>query len=118
MTAPRRHTLRSHVFLPGGLLAIAALGALALFFPGATAGAQTSSSRVSSNALIRSCGVVNTKGVTSIPNTGNPFKSDFLRCSDGHIVSYGNSAIVYSNPPTAYVNAGKLLFAQTMALLP
>jgi ubiquinol-cytochrome c reductase cytochrome c subunit len=112
MSAPRR-SFRSQFLLPGGLLAIAALGALALFFPGANAGAQTRGSRVSTNALAHSCGVVNLKGVSGVHNTGNPFKSSNLKCSHGKIVSYGDSAITYSNPSIAYVNAGRLLFAQT-----
>jgi ubiquinol-cytochrome c reductase cytochrome c subunit len=113
MSAPRRRTLRTQFLLPGGLLAIAALGALALFFPGADASAQTRGSRVSTNASARSCGVVNTKGVSSVHNTGNPFHSTHIHCSGGKLISYGDSAITYSNPPAAYVRAGQLLFAET-----
>jgi len=101
--------------LPGSLVAVAALSALALFFPG-SAGAQDKAGRVSlspSARLAKQCGVVNLKGVSGVPNTGNPFASANLHCSGGKIVSYGNDAITYTNPPAAYVSAGKLLFDQT-----
>jgi ubiquinol-cytochrome c reductase cytochrome c subunit len=80
------------------------------------------STRVSSNKVLaavkklaKACGTVNLKGVTPTPNSGDPFTSDSskLKCSDGHIVSYGDSAVTYANPPSSYVAAGAQLFAQT-----
>jgi ubiquinol-cytochrome c reductase cytochrome c subunit len=106
---------RARLVLPGSLIAIAALSTLALFFPGA-AGAQSKAGRVSlspSARLAKQCGVVNLKGVSGVANTGNPFTSSNLLCSGGKIVAYGNNAITYTNPPSAYVSAGKLLFDQT-----
>jgi ubiquinol-cytochrome c reductase cytochrome c subunit len=111
-----RRASRARFVLPGGLLAIAALSAIALFFPGA-AGAQSKASRVSSGPsgthTTKACGTVNIKGVSGIRNTGNPFNSSSLHCKGGKIVSYGNSAINYANPPASYVAAGRLLFDQT-----
>jgi ubiquinol-cytochrome c reductase cytochrome c subunit len=115
-SASSRRVSRVRFVLPGGLLAIAALSAIALFFPGA-AGAQSKASRVSTGPngthTTKACGTVNIKGVSGIRNTGNPFNSSSLHCRDGKIVSYGNSAITYANPPQAYVTAGRLLFDQT-----
>ena len=34
-------------------------------------------------------------------------------CLNGHLISYGNTAITYSNPPESFISAGRLLFAQT-----
>jgi ubiquinol-cytochrome c reductase cytochrome c subunit len=117
MPAVRSHTRRSfsnQFVLPGGLLAIAALGTLALFFPGASAGAQSSSSRVSSSSYTtKACGTVNLKGVSAVRNTGNPFNSSRLICLHGQVVTYGSGAITYTNAPASYVAAGQLLFAQT-----
>jgi ubiquinol-cytochrome c reductase cytochrome c subunit len=110
---PRRR-VRTQFVLPGSLLAIAALGTLALFFPGASAGAQTKSNRVSTTSVTtKNCGTVNVRGVSPQPNTGNPFTSAKLKCSGGKIVSYGDSAITYTNAPTSYITAGRNLFAQT-----
>jgi ubiquinol-cytochrome c reductase cytochrome c subunit len=114
--AQSRRSLRSRFILPGGLLAIAALGTLALFFPGASAGAQARSSRVSTTGTshtTKACGKVNLKGVSPVFNTGDPFQSSDLSCHGGKIVSYGDSAITYTNPPQSYVTAGRLLFDQT-----
>ena len=62
----------------------------------------------------RACGTVNIKGVTTaVTNAGNPFLSSSRTCLNGHLISYGNTAITYSNPPQAFVSAGRLLFAQT-----
>jgi ubiquinol-cytochrome c reductase cytochrome c subunit len=103
--------LRTQILLPGGLLAIAALGILALIFPGV---AQASTSKTQSvSASVKACGSVNLKGVSNVHNTGNPFASDRLSCFDGVILHYGNNAITYANPPRAYITAGKLLFDQT-----
>jgi ubiquinol-cytochrome c reductase cytochrome c subunit len=101
--------------LPGGLLAIATLGGLALFFPGAAASAsgKALATQVSTTGHTKACGTVNLKGVSPATNTGNPFSSSFLTCAKGNVESYGNSAITYSNPPASYVSAGQLLFAQT-----
>jgi len=100
--------------LPGSLLAAAALGTLTLFFPGAGADGQTVSARVSHTSVPpKACGTVNLKGVSATPDSGNPFTSKNLTCRDGQIVSYGDSAITYTNPPSAYVAAGRQLFAQT-----
>jgi ubiquinol-cytochrome c reductase cytochrome c subunit len=115
-----RVRLRSHrpslaaFLLPGGLLAIATLSSLAIFFPGATASGQTVPSHVSTTQkLAKQCGTVNLKGVSPVANTGDPFSSAYLECSNGHILQYGDSAISYANPPASYVSAGALLFAQT-----
>jgi ubiquinol-cytochrome c reductase cytochrome c subunit len=120
MSSPRRHsprrqssrrTFRTQFLVPGGLLAIAALGTLALVFPGA---AQASTSKTQSvSASVKACGSVNLKGVSNVHNTGNPFASSKLVCFDGVILHYGSSAITYTNPPRSYVAAGKLLFDQT-----
>jgi mono/diheme cytochrome c family protein len=103
--------LRTRVLLPGGLLAIAALGTLALVFPGV---AQASTAKAQSvSASVKACGSVNLKGVSNVHNTGNPFDSSNLVCFDGVILHYGSSAITYTNPPRSYVAAGKLLFDTT-----
>jgi ubiquinol-cytochrome c reductase cytochrome c subunit len=106
---------RAQLVLSGSLLVIAMLSAVALFLPG-VAGAQGTAGRVSTKSLgqlAKQCGVVNLKGVSGVPNTGNPFNSAKLHCSGGKIVSYGNNAITYTNPPSSYVSAGRLLFDQT-----
>ena len=108
-----RRTLRSQFLLPGGLLAIAALGALALLFPGAVAQASSASKTTNLSASVKACGSVNLKGVTTTYNSGNPFASTHLTCFDGMVIRYGNNAITYSNPPASYASAGKLLFDQT-----
>jgi ubiquinol-cytochrome c reductase cytochrome c subunit len=97
-------------------LAIAALSGLAVFVPG-LAGAQGNAGRVSTNLPTnhsKACGSVNLKGVSNVPNSGNPFTSSRKPvCVGGQLVTYGNSAITYSNPPSSYISAGKLLFDQT-----
>jgi ubiquinol-cytochrome c reductase cytochrome c subunit len=108
---PARRRIRTQFLLPGGLLAIAALGTLALVFPGV---AQASTAKTqSARASIKACGSVNLKGVSAVHNTGNPFNSTKLSCFDGGILHYGSSAITYTNPPRSYVAAGKLLFDQS-----
>ena len=105
--------------LPLGLLSVAALASLAMFFPGAGASASghADTARVSVNpgqVTTRSCGTLNVKGVTgSVTNAGNPFLSSSRFCLNGHLFSYGNTAITYANPPQSFVSAGRLLFAQT-----
>jgi ubiquinol-cytochrome c reductase cytochrome c subunit len=103
--------------LPAGLLSVAAMASLAVFFPGTGAGASghADASQVSTNAkdVLKACGPVNTKGVSPTPNSGNPFTSTNLICHGGRLFSYGNNAITYANPPASYVAAGRLLFAQT-----
>jgi len=96
-------------------LAIVALSALALIFPGAAAQASTTAKAAPVSASVKSCGSVNLKGVSTVRNTGNPFNSTKLVCFDGVLIRYGNSAITYTNPPTSYAAAGKLLFDQTCA---
>jgi ubiquinol-cytochrome c reductase cytochrome c subunit len=121
--APRsctRRVIRAQFVLPGGLLAIAALGTLALFFPGASASGQTVPTRVSTSSgsgfeTSKKCGTVNIKGVSPLYETGDPFNTPLLNCKDGHVVEYGDNAITYSNPPASYVTAGRLLFAETCA---
>jgi ubiquinol-cytochrome c reductase cytochrome c subunit len=108
---PARRTVRSQFLLPGGLLAIATLGALALIFPGAAAQASSASKDLS--ASVKACGSVNLKGVTTTYNSGNPFASTSLKCSGGMVIHYGNNSITYVNPPASYAAAGKLLFDQT-----
>ena len=90
-----------------------------MFFPGtdASASGHADAAQVSVNpsqVTTRSCGTVNVKGVTgSVPNAGNPFLSTSRFCLNGHLISYGNTAITYANPPQSFVSAGRLLFAQT-----
>jgi ubiquinol-cytochrome c reductase cytochrome c subunit len=117
MPAPRTHARRSRrrlqFLLPGGLLSVAALGVLALFFPGASAQASTTAKASAVSNSVKECGSVNLKGVSTTHNSGNPFHSDNLVCFDGVLIRYGDSAITYTNPPTSYATAGKLLFDQT-----
>ncbi len=116
MRPPLRRTIRTQFLLPAGLLSVAALASLAMFFPGAGAGASghADAAQVSTHVTTRSCGTVNVKGVTgSVRNAGNPFLSTSKFCLNGHLISYGNTAITYANPPQSFVSAGRLLFAQT-----
>ena len=112
-------TIRSRFLLPAGLLSVAALASLAMFFPGTNAGASghADAAQISitpTHVTTRSCGTVNIKGVTSsVTNAGNPFLSSSKTCLNGHLISYGNTAITYSNPPQSFISAGRLLFAQT-----
>jgi len=114
--APQKRTFRTQVLLPAGLLGVAAMASLAVFFPGTLAGASghTDASHVSTNpaSVLKACGPLNTKGVSPTPNSGNPFTSTNLICHDGHLVSYGNSSITYANPPRSFIDAGRQLFAQ------
>jgi ubiquinol-cytochrome c reductase cytochrome c subunit len=117
--APIKRTVSSRFLLPVGLLSVAALASLAMFFPGALAGASghSDAAQVSitpGEVTTHACGTVNVKGVTnSVTNAGNPFLSSSKTCLNGHLISYGNTAITYANPPQAFVSAGRLLFAQT-----
>jgi ubiquinol-cytochrome c reductase cytochrome c subunit len=117
--APIKRTVGSRFLLPVGLLSVAALASLAMFFPGALAGASghSDAAQVSitpGEVTTHACGTVNVKGVTnSVTNAGNPFLSSSKTCLNGHLISYGNTAITYANPPQAFVSAGRLLFAQT-----
>ncbi len=119
MRAPFKKTFSSRFLLPAGLLSVAALASLAMFFPGAMASASghADAAQVSitpSKVTTHACGTVNVKGVTnSVPNAGNPFLSNSKTCLNGHLISYGNTAITYSNPPQSFITAGRLLFAQT-----
>jgi ubiquinol-cytochrome c reductase cytochrome c subunit len=112
-----RHRFRTQFLLPAGLLTVAAMASLAVFFPGTGAGASghADASQVSTHAraVVKACGNVNTKSVGPTPNTGNPFTSTNLSCLDGKLISYGNSSITYANPPASYIAAGRQLFAQT-----
>ena len=116
---PRKRTFRSQFLLPAGLLSVAALASLAMFFPGTDAGASghADASQVAVNpthVTTKSCGTVNVKGVTpTVRNAGNPFNSSSKTCLNGHLISYGNTAITYANPPQSFISAGRLLFAQT-----
>ncbi len=106
------------MLLPVSLLAVAAMAALGVLLPGATAGASGHSDATTvvingTTVTTKSCGSVNIKGVTrSAPDSGNPFLSSRRLCLDGHLISYGNRSITYANPPQALVSAGQLLFAQ------
>jgi ubiquinol-cytochrome c reductase cytochrome c subunit len=114
MASPHAHarrSFRSKYLLPGGLLGIAALGTLALVFPGVAQAATTKAQSVTSS--LKACGSVNLKGVSQVHDTGNPFASTKLVCFDGMLIRYGDSSVTYTNPPKSYVNAGKLLFDQT-----
>ncbi len=104
--------------MAGGLLAIAALGALALVVPAVSAQASTTDRAGKTTTLgnsIKSCGPLNLKGVSTAPNSGNPVTSTRLVCIDGALILYGNSSITYANPPASFAAAGKLLFDQTCA---
>ena len=119
MRAPLKRTVKSRFLLPAGLLSVAALASLAMFFPGTFAGASGHSDAAQitiapGQVTTRACGTVNIKGVTSsVTNAGNPFLSSSKTCLNGPLISYGNTAITYANPPQAFVSAGRLLFAQT-----
>ena len=119
MRAPRTRTFRTGILLPAGLLVVATMASLAVLFPGVDAGAAGHSdpSQVALNpsqVTTRACGTVTVKGVTgAVHNAGNPFKSDSRYCLNGHLISYGNTAITYANPPRSFIEAGRLLFAQT-----
>jgi ubiquinol-cytochrome c reductase cytochrome c subunit len=117
--APLKGKFRAQFLLPAGLLSVAAMASLAVFFPGTGAGASghDDASQVSTNAkdVLKACGTVNTKGVSPTPNSGNPFTSTNLICHGGNLFSYGNGAITYANPPASYIEAGRQLFAQTCA---
>ncbi len=119
MRAPSTRAFRTQILLPAGLLAVAAMASLAVFFPGTDAGAagHNDASAVAVNpsqVTTKACGTVNVKGVTgSVHNAGNPFKSDNRTCLNGHLISYGNRSITYANPPRSFIDAGRLLFAQT-----
>ena len=114
MRAPLKGKFRAQFLLPVGLLSVAAMASLAVFFPGTGAGASghADASQVTTNAL-KACGPVNTKGVSPTPNSGNPFTSTNLICLDGALLSYGNHAMTYANPPSSFIEAGRELFAQT-----
>jgi ubiquinol-cytochrome c reductase cytochrome c subunit len=114
--APHTRTIRNQILLPAGLLVVATLSSFALFVPATSAGASghsdaTKVSNVPAH-VTKACGPVNTKGVSPEANTGNPFTSTNRICVDGHLVSYGNSAITYANPPQSYVAAGRQLFSE------
>jgi ubiquinol-cytochrome c reductase cytochrome c subunit len=117
--ASLKKTLTSRFLLPAGLLSVAGMASLAMFFPGTNAGASghDDAAQVSINpthVTTRACGTVNVKGVTNaVPNAGNPFLSNAKTCLNGHLITYGNTAMTYSNPPQSFVDAGRLLFAQT-----
>ncbi len=106
-----RRSIRSKYLLPASLLGIAALGTLALVFPGVAQASTTKTQTVTSS--LKACGSVNLKGVSQVQNSGNPFASTKLVCFDGMLIRYGDSSVTYTNPPKSYVNAGKLLFDQT-----
>jgi ubiquinol-cytochrome c reductase cytochrome c subunit len=115
--APLKGKFRAQFLLPAGLLSVAAMASLAVFFPGTGAGASghADASQVTTNAngVLKACGNLNTKGVSPSPNSGNPFTSTNLICHNGNLFSYGNSSITYANPPASYIEAGRLLYAQT-----
>jgi ubiquinol-cytochrome c reductase cytochrome c subunit len=117
---PRRSRTLGVTAIRAGLLGVAGLASLAVFSwsggnpAGASGHTDTTKASVSHAAAVsHACGPINTKGVSPTPNTGNPFTSDHLHCHDGHLVSYGNDAITYANPPKSFITAGRLLFAQT-----
>jgi ubiquinol-cytochrome c reductase cytochrome c subunit len=114
MRTPSSRRLRTQVVLPAALLAVAALSSLAMIVPAVDAGASghADATKVSTK-VTRACGTVNTKGVSPVPNSGNPFTSTNLLCLDGHLISYGNSSITYANPPQSFIAAGRDLFAST-----
>ena len=70
MRTPRRETLRSQFLLPAGLLVVAAMTSLTMFFLAGAAGASghSDTSQVTVNpthvVTTPACGTVNVKGVT------------------------------------------------------
>jgi ubiquinol-cytochrome c reductase cytochrome c subunit len=115
--AQHSRTFRTKVLLPGGLLAIAAMASLAMLIPGAAAAGRSDASSVAispNEVTTKACGTVNVKGVTgSTPNAGNPFLSSSKVCLNGSLIHYGNHYITYANPPKSFIDAGRLLFAQS-----
>ncbi|HEX3796497.1 MAG TPA: c-type cytochrome [Acidimicrobiales bacterium] len=103
---------RTRVLVPGGLLSVAVLSSVALFFPGAMASGAIAKSHAKTNGS-SACGTVNLKGVTKVQDTGNPFASGTISCAHGQVTAYGDGAISYANPPASWAAAGKLLFDQT-----
>ncbi len=124
MRVPLRNTTISRFLLPGGLLGVATLASLAMVFPGATADASghADASQVSINpthVTTRACGTVNVKGVTNaVPNAGNPFLSNSKTCLNGHLITYGNTAITYANPPQSFISAGTSALRPDLLELP
>ena len=125
MRAPLKGTFRTQFLLPAGLLAVAALASLAMFFPGTDAGASGHADTAQVPAIPTStsrrapCGTVNIKGVTGTTrNAGNPFNSSSRFCLNGHLISYGSRYITYTNPPRSFIAAGQLLFAADVLELP
>jgi len=97
--APLKRTVQSRFLLPAGLLSVAALASLAMFFPGTLAGASghadaTQISITPGQVTTRACGTVNVKGVTgAVTNAGTPFLSSSQTWLNGHLIAFGNTAI-------------------------
>jgi ubiquinol-cytochrome c reductase cytochrome c subunit len=118
--SPHRGSFRSRFLVPAGLLGVAAMASLAMFFPGTNAGASGHADTAqvppipNQHVTTRACGTVNTKGVSATTrNSGNPFNSSSRLCLNGHLIQYGNRYITYTNPPRSFITAGQQLFAQT-----
>ena len=110
--------MSSRFLLPAGLLGVAALASLAMFFPGATAGASghadatRSRSPPATSRRTPAARSTSRASPTRCPTPGT-LPSNSKTCLNGHLISYGNTAITYSNPPQSFISAGRLLFAQT-----
>ena len=89
MRTPLKRTLRSRFLLPAGLLSVAAMASLAMFFPGTNAGASghADASQISiTGTSRRSRAARSTRGVTLRDQCGNPFLSSFEDCLNGHLI--------------------------------
>ncbi|MGH9088718.1 MAG: cytochrome bc1 complex diheme cytochrome c subunit [Acidimicrobiales bacterium] len=67
------------------------------------------STKSSSAACSKSAKIV---GYRSPKNSGSPTNSSSVKCVDGHVSSYGSSAITYKAPPKSYVKPGEALFEE------
>ena len=120
MRTPHRGTLRNRFLLPAGLLAVAAMASLAMFFPATDAGASGHSDTAQVPAIPN-------KHVTTGPAARSTSRASPPRCATRATpstaargsASTGTSSptatryITYTNPPQSFVSAGRLLFAQT-----
>jgi ubiquinol-cytochrome c reductase cytochrome c subunit len=121
-----RKLFTHRLLLPGAVLGIVGISGFLTFGPGAASSAATTSSGSSSTtaspttadatAAAASSGLpalntLNQVGVTQAFNSGGP-NSSVQKYSNGNLVAYGNSAIVYVAPPASDVPAGEALFSE------
>ena len=121
MRAPLKRTLRSRFLLPAGLLAVAAMASLAMFFPGTAAGASghSDAAQVTINPT-----QVTTRCVRHGQRQGRHRLGAQRRATRSSAATEDSAstatssptatrAITYANPPQSFISAGRLLFAQT-----